>query len=387
MSRYLTLLGAVVLQMCIGAMYSYWVYLQPLKTATGLPQTAIELPFLLFYIAFPAVTVFFGWLCPLIGFRGFAIVGGIFYGGGWLLASVGAYNFWLTVVGVGVLGSIGAGFTFIVPIGTCIQWFPKRKGTITGLVIAGFLFGAVLFSYVGKWLVSSLDISPFKAFGFLGLFFILTLPLLGRGMHYLADEEAPVTQPFSFSKVLADRAFWALYLSMAAGLVTGFVVKANLVGLYNAKEFRVGLEAIFFLALASIFGAIIWGLISDRVRPTLAIQANLLCQGVVIIGSVFSLHSGVGLKAIVLMIGFNYGGVLVLFASSAAQRWGDEKVTQVYAWLFSANIPAAVIGVLVGYCWERLTSFALPSAVIVGLLFTSSLFIQKTRANKGVHEV
>jgi OFA family oxalate/formate antiporter-like MFS transporter len=86
-----------------------------------------------------------------------------------------------------------------------------------------------------------------------------------------------------------------------------------------------------------------------------------------------------GLLAFAFMTGFNYGGVLVVYASSAARNWGAERVGQTYSWLFSANIPAALSPLLAGYCYDRMGSFTLPLVVIGVLLVLSSLLVGKNR--------
>jgi MFS transporter, OFA family, oxalate/formate antiporter len=69
MKRYLILLSAVGMQLCLGATYSWSVYVAPLKQVTGLQQGPVQLPFSVFYFAFPATMFFSGSLLPRIGPR------------------------------------------------------------------------------------------------------------------------------------------------------------------------------------------------------------------------------------------------------------------------------------------------------------------------------
>lgn len=45
------------MQLCLGATYSWSVYVQPLTKLTGFLQGPIQLPFTIFYFAFPATAV------------------------------------------------------------------------------------------------------------------------------------------------------------------------------------------------------------------------------------------------------------------------------------------------------------------------------------------
>ena len=65
---------------------------------------------------------------------------------GFFLGSVGIYyhQFWLLLLGYGVLGGIGLGLGYISPVSTLIKWFPDKPGMATGLAIMGFGGGAMI---------------------------------------------------------------------------------------------------------------------------------------------------------------------------------------------------------------------------------------------------
>jgi OFA family oxalate/formate antiporter-like MFS transporter len=84
-----------------------------------------------------------------------------------------------------------------------------------------------------------------------------------------------------------------------------------------------------------------------------------------------------GLLLFAVVAGFNYGGILVLYAACAARIWGAENVGQVYGWLFSANIPAATFPVLAGFGYDRWQSFIIPLSVIAVLLLAATIGVQR----------
>jgi hypothetical protein len=49
------------------------------------------------------------------------MVGGLLFGGGWMLAALGKFHFAFTVLGIGLMAGIGVGFAYIVPIATCMR--------------------------------------------------------------------------------------------------------------------------------------------------------------------------------------------------------------------------------------------------------------------------
>ena len=43
---------------------------------------------------------------------------------------------------------IGVGFMYWPPIMCAWEWFPKRKGMVSGIIISGFGFGAFIFGFI-----------------------------------------------------------------------------------------------------------------------------------------------------------------------------------------------------------------------------------------------
>ena len=108
--------------------------------------------------------------------------------------------------------------------------------------------------------------------------------------------------------------------------------------------------------------------------------ANLLCQALVLFLAPWMLVSSWGLLLFAGLTGFNYGGVLVLYASSVAHIWGSAALGQVYGLLFSANVPAALAPVLAGLLFDTTGSFT-PALCLIALLIVAAavLFMRSPR--------
>ena len=375
MKRYRILLAAVTMQMCLGATYAWSVFVLPIKQITAIFQSTAQLPFSLFYFAFPATMIVTGTLLPKIGPRRCAVVGGLLFGGGWMLASMGRFHFAFTILGIGMMAGIGVGFAYIVPIATCVRWFPRQKGLVTGVAVAGFGGGAALVSYAAGSLMETVGMSPFATFGLLGVLFLLLVALAGAVMENPPDSGGIVLQRLPVTGVLRDRAFVFLYLAMFAGLAAGFAVNANMKELYPGTGVQAGVKAVAAFALANAAGRITWGWVFDRGRSVVILQTNLLFQAALLLLHGFILRSETGLAAFAALAGFNYGGILVLYASAAAERWGSERLSQIYGWLFSANIPAAASPIVAGIAFDHLGSFSPVLWGIGGLMACGAIAI------------
>ena len=368
--------------MCLGATYSWSIYVQPLKFLTGLQQGPVQIPFTVFYFIFPLTVMITGLLLPRIGPRFCAVAGGLCFGCGWLLASQGVHDFLFTILGIGLLAGIGAGMAYIVPIAVCIRWFPKNKGLVTGIAVAGFGGGAALVSQVGGWLMTSMNKTPFETFFIFGLIFMLTVAGAGSTMRFPQGKTQHTSMtPVKVRDILSHPSFRLLYMAMFIGLAAGFAINANLKELYHGEGnvVQIGITAVSLFALANATGRIVWGIIFDRVQSATAIQANLFSQALVLAVAPVMLGSSLGFWVVAALTGFNYGGVLVIYVSSAARCWGGERVGQVYGWLFSSNIPASLSPILAGIAFDTLHSFTIPLAGLAGLLLCCAVLLSFRR--------
>ncbi|MDQ1331938.1 MAG: transporter, family, oxalate/formate antiporter [Thermodesulfobacteriota bacterium] len=367
------------MQMCLGATYSWSVYVRPLKELTGLLQGPVQLPFSVFYFAFPFTMIFSGFFLKRFGPALCGVSGGILFGSGWILAGWGNNHFAFTITGIGLMGGVGAGLAYIVPIATCIRWFPERKGLVTGIAVAGFGGGAALVSQAAGFMISSAGKTPFEAFTLFGVIFLVLVSIAGSVMKNPSGAKSGNESALSGSGVISEKRFRILYLAMFTGLVAGFAVNANLKQLYSGNNIEEGVAAVSVFAVANALGRVAWGMIFDRAKASIVIQANLIGQALILFCSFYILRSDTGLLVFAFLTGFGYGGVLVLYASTSARLWGSLNVGQIYSLLFSANIPAAISPILAGYGYDYLGSFTFPLILSAILLVSAAFIVGKQR--------
>ncbi|WP_036684510.1 MFS transporter [Pelobacter seleniigenes] len=376
--RLMIIVSALLMQVCLGATYSWSVYVQPIRLLTEISQAQAQIPFSVFYFVFPATMIFSGALVDRFGPRFSTMSGGLLFGSGWILSSFGGQNFLLTILGNGLIAGIGAGIAYIVPISTCIKWFPNNKGLVTGVAVAGFGGGAALVSYAGGFFLKH-GATPFQLFGYLGFAFAALIIFSGFFMLNPPNFNQSAKISFQFSRVLTDRRFVILYFAMFTGLAAGFAVNANIKELYRSASLLSGVSAVSFFAIANAVGRVLWGSLFDRFSSAAMIQLNLLAQAVLLFASPFILTSAGGLQLFAALTGFNYGGVLVIYAGSVARTWGAEKVGTIYGWLFSANIPGAVAPLLAGYFYDLTGSFTIPLLTLAGIMLSAIGIVQLNR--------
>src|SRR4029434_8926520 len=102
------------------------------------------------------------------------------YGTGVFLASRSDFGLWWLYLSYGVVGGIGLGLAYIVPIAVLVTWFAERRGLITGLAVGGFGAGALVTAPIAEWLIERVGV--LSTFAWLGVAFLLVTVGCGATM-------------------------------------------------------------------------------------------------------------------------------------------------------------------------------------------------------------
>ena len=148
--------AALAIHLCIGQAYAFSVFKIPMSqllggTSSGPDDWKLSTIGWVFSCAIVflglSAAVFGAWL-ERVGPRRAMFASAVCFGGGFMVGAAGiaTHQFWLLVLGYGVLGGVGLGIGYISPVSTLIKWFPDRPGMATGMAIMGFGGGAMIAS-------------------------------------------------------------------------------------------------------------------------------------------------------------------------------------------------------------------------------------------------
>lgn len=382
MNRNLVVVGAIMIQLALGAIYAWSVYTKGLVEA-GWTKAQTQMVFSAGLAFFAIVMVIAGRFLqhPKVGPRRLAMLSGIVLSLGYVLAGIfGAENFTTTFIFVGVMGGAGIGIGYVVPIAVGIKWFPDKKGLITGLAVAGFGFGATLWMTLadklgplgGGELISNLGVSgTFIAFGVAYLVLVeigslwMSFPPEGYKPAGWNPPVANAAKPaagaidFTSGEMLRTPQFYLILLTFAFGASAG-LMSIGLMKLWPMQALQdhgvsqevasaaATLAMAVFFALFNGLGRIVWGVISDRIGRKLSIIIMSATQGVFVYLFQFMAGNEYTLYLFAMLIGFNFGGNFALFPTITADTFGTKFVGMNYGWVFLAYAIGGIFGPILG---------------------------------------
>lgn len=395
-NRWFVVMGAILIQLCLGAIYAWSVFTPSLVEADW-TKAQTQAVFAAGLALFAIVMVIAGRLLPKWGPRKLAFAGGIVLGLGYLLAGLfGGTSFWSIFFFIGIIGGSGIGLAYVVPIAVGMAWFPDKKGLITGLAVAGFGFGAMLWvKLAGTWgnLIANLSLST--TFIIYGIVFFVTVMIGGIWMVFppegwkpkgwIPPEESDkksgkttTVADISSSQMLKTPQYYMILLTFAFGASAG-LMSIGLMKLFPIQALTesglspaaasgiAGTAMAVFFALANGLGRIAWGAMSDKLGRRNSIIIMMATQGIVVILFQWMAGTPALLYLGATLIGFNFGGNFALFPTITADTFGTKFIGQNYGWVFLAYGIGGIFGPILGGKLGDLGNFPL-AFTICGIL-------------------
>jgi OFA family oxalate/formate antiporter-like MFS transporter len=348
----------ILMNLCMGNLYAWSVFRNPLMKAYGWSAFEATVPFAISIGAFAVAMVIAGRWQDKAGPRTVAMTGGILLGAGFILTSFLGSTLMGLYITFGVIVGMGIGFAYVTPIAVTVKWWPDKRGLMTGLVVMGFGAGAIFGGIGGPILVGQVGIlNTFLIFG-IAFGAIVTVcgsmlknpPAGYRPAGWSPPAPAPgakvVKYDYTPGEMVGTGAFWMLWLGylISAGVGLIIISQASPIGQEVASLTPlVAGGALTMLAVFNGLGRPGFGWISDaigRKNAWMAIFAMHLVSLLFILpnATTFAMYA-LG----VCVVGFAFGGTLALMPAFTADYFGTKGLGINYGWLFSAYGVAGLV--------------------------------------------
>ena len=397
MNRWNVIIGGVLMNLALGVIYAWSVFVAPFEADFGWTRTDVSVVFTIAILSVGSWFVVAGFLQDRFGPRRVAAAGGILYALGFFLASQTESLLWLYIT-FGAIAGAGNGFGYAIPIPVCSKWFPDRRGLAVGLVVGGYGAGSGIYGPLAREVL-------IPAYGWQGtmqisaaVFLVMTLaaawllknppegykppsaapaPAAGSA----PPPAAPVGRDYATGEMVRTRTFYLLWIAYCLGSAAGLMVISQLVPVGEAA----GLGAAAGLgltigAIGNTGGRVLSGWMSDTFGRLNTLRLMVLLSAAAL--PVFYIFAGqVALFYLLLIvIYYCYGTLLSVFASTCADFYGTRNMGVNYGLLFSAWGVAGIVGpVIAGRVFDATGDYQQAFFIAAGLAVVALVALMLAR--------
>jgi len=385
-NRWLIAAAGVVMQLALGAVYAWSVFRIPLTKSYGWTVSQVTLAFELAILMLGFAAFAGGLWMKRSGPRRVAAIGGLCYGLGLVLAGQVGGHLGLLYLSYGVLGGIGLGLSYIVPVATLIKWFPDKRGMITGIAVAGFGAGALITAPVAQHLIAWLGVS--QTFTILGITYFIAVSGSALFMRNPPDDYRPPgwQPPVSQQQQRSDMDYtlgaalktwqwyglWAiLFLNTSAGIsiISQAAPMAQEITHVSAVA---AASLVGIISIANGAGRFLWAWFSDFLGRRRVFQVMFLAQAIVFF-LLSRVHSFGGLAVLAFIVLLCYGGGFGTMPAFAADFFGARNVGSIYGLMLTAWGLAGLLGpTLIAHVRQSTGYYTEALDLIAGIMLLST---------------
>ena len=358
MNRWLAVLGGVSMNLALGSLYAWSVFVSPLEAEFGWSRTQTSWVFTIAIVTFAVSTVFAGRLQDVRGPRICAAIGATLVGLGFILGSF-TNSLPYLYIAFGFVVGLGNGFGYATPIPVGSKWFPDKRGLVVGLMVAGYGGGSAIFAPTATALISSFGWRP--TFQILGVI----LFLMGMIGTWLLKNPPPGYQPEGWHPAAAAERtqrdiptgemlrmpnFYFLWVAYCLGTTAGLMTISQLVPFAQSAGMTAAAAAFAVTvgAIGNAAGRIASGWLSDLVGRLMTLRIMILVSALAMPALFAWRQDAFLLYLFVVVVYWCFGTQLSVFASTSADFFGTKHLGFNYGLLFTAYGVAGLIGPIIG---------------------------------------
>jgi MFS transporter, OFA family, oxalate/formate antiporter len=386
-NRWVIAIAGVFLQIALGAVYAWSVFRVPLAKQFGWSISEVTLTFTISIFVLGIAAFFGGLWLNRKGPRIVALTGGTLYGLGVFLASFSAHKLWWLYLSYGLIGGIGLGFGYIVPVAVLVKWFPDRRGLITGIAVGGFGAGALVTAPVATRLIQTVGV--LSTFAYLGIAYLVVTVVAGFFMQNPPDGWRPggwtptasetsqrAGHDYTLSEALKTWQWYALWLLLFLNTCAGISIISQEAPIFQELTGVSAVVAGGMVGVASLgnaVGRVLWAWVSDLITRRATFFVMFLVQ-VLLFWFLPNIGAATLMTIVTFVVLMCYGGGFGTMPAFTADYFGPKNVGPIYGLMLTAWGFASAFGPLfIAHMRETTGSYSGALRVIAGVMAVSAL--------------
>ena len=386
-NRWVIAIAGVFLQIALGAVYAWSVFRVPLVKQFGWSISEVTLTFTISIFVLGIAAFFGGLWLNRKGPRIVALTGGTLYGLGVFLASFSAHKLWWLYLSYGLIGGIGLGFGYIVPVAVLVKWFPDRRGLITGIAVGGFGAGALVTAPLATRLIQTVGV--LITFAYLGIAYLVVTVIAGFFMQNPPDGWRPggwtptasetsqrAGHDYTLSEALKTWQWYALWLLLFLNTCAGISIISQEAPIFQELTGVSAVVAGGMVGVASLgnaVGRVLWAWVSDLITRRATFFVMFLVQ-VLLFWFLPNIGAATLMTIVTFVVLMCYGGGFGTMPAFTADYFGPKNVGPIYGLMLTAWGFASAFGPLfIAHIRETTGSYSGALRVIAGVMAVSAL--------------
>ena len=367
-----------MINICAGGIYGWSVISNALVENYQYANSQTQLIFGCCFMANTFSMLLTGRLQARFGPSRIALIGALLLAGGYCIASVFSHSYPVLVLSLGLVLGLGISCCYMSALSTVSSIFHKSRGVASGVVVAGYGFGAIVLSKIFEY-CSGMGYSISRIFLVLSILYGAVIVVCSFMLPRSCEQDQEQTERVQLSPYLKDREYIAMIIGMFCCSFTGLLVIGNLksIGLNFGLSDKVVSLSILAMALGNSSGRVIWGAIFDRLNSkSLLFMTSLLCLGALCM-YLFNQLSLVYLLMVYLTT-CCFGGCFSVYPSYVSRIYGAGKLGFLYPPVIVFHGLACLIAAPVGgLMYDKLGGFRL-SLIISSIMAAVALICHLT---------
>lgn len=333
---------------------AFSVFSIPLQEATGGSAPKVALTLTIYQFTMSLFGIISGLIVDKSGPKKLMYLGGFVFGLGWFLTAF-VTSIPMLYLTCGLIAGAGNGLLYNPSLNTALRWYPEKRGTMSGLLLAAASVGPLVTAKAGAILCEQFQI---RGLMFLGAAYLIIIWAVGFKMELPAKDWAPTgfsqaaentdsnQVNYSPKEMLSTVKFWLLLLLFSIACTAGIMMIGTLSAIGQVQLGMTPVSAANLVAvnlLSNLCGRLIIGKLCDKWGELETLALIFILTIIALIGLSFSYSLPVFIFFLIIL-GASFGGVLVVFPPLTSKTFGMKNSGVNYGIMFFGYSMGALVG-------------------------------------------